>query len=79
MGYEVEADSNAEQVLRDIASEDSDGVQHYFAADASNVATAFENISESVNPAPAGTDAQLIDTLGSDVTLVDDGSNQVNI
>ncbi len=63
VGYEVAESSNAEQVLRDIASEDTDEVQHYFAADASNVATAFENISESVNPAPAGTDAQLTDNL----------------
>lgn len=47
----------------------STSASHYYAADADSVATAFNNIGNSIN-VPAGTGAVLTDVIGSDFTFV---------
>lgn len=76
VGYEV--NSNAEQVLRDVASDNTEKVpQHYFSADAESVAEAFENIATTVNTANAGIDAKITDYLGADIQTNGTGGNEI--
>lgn len=82
VGYEVETGGNAEKVLTAIASENTPKVsQHYFSADGTSVANAFDNIATTVTTANAGTYAVLTDTLGNGIQLEDgtSGSETVQV
>ena len=83
IGYSVSSNSDAEKVLKTIAStnKDTNEIKHYISAnggDASNVASVFNNIATSISYDFAGKNAIINDGIGSKFTLVS-GTNIINV
>lgn len=72
IGYSVDRNSDAEQVLKNISSQnlDTDKIKHYYNANPQEVAKAFTDVSISISEAFAGTGAVLTDGLGEKFSLV---------
>lgn len=79
IGYAISNNAHAQSVLRNVASDDNNGITHYYNASSSEVAEAFRSVAVSITETLAGTDGKLTDGIGTQFTLLDGYNNVFNI